>query len=559
MKTTKVYLMMILCLIALIGCSEDDDVISSDELTVTNISVSVEDSVYVVLSGDYKKSESFTFTYADDWVVTGFKDSLFTISQKSGKAGDNTITISAKDYNCSDTLCTTTFSVTPVNKNDIARINVCVLQKPAFGLDEMNIQVSPEGDTLHLKFNTDIEINESLIFVGNDFMMEKSTIEGNNIEIIIKPNVTDKIIHGAFCITMRDNDGKLIHSGFCNIEQPTMSSVSKDMYTEDGKVTRLLSHTKGKGIPIVIMGDGFLDVDITSGRYRSATKKAADAIFDRYPMSCLKEYFDVYEVTAVSYNNYFSNLSSTAFNCSYGDRRTIDGDWSKILRYTSMAIGEERFNDAVVLTLLNDSVYAGSCTLTTIGEVSDIPSGLSVAYMPIGDSDFDYLVNHEAVGHGFAKLADEYTEFEGEIPSSDVDFIKRFQSFGLYRNVAFSSDVTKSYWAQLAADNRYAQEKLGCYEGGHYYPMGIWRPTETSIMEGFVDDFNAIGRLMIYKRCMSIAYGDNWKFSYEDFVNFEKANAHTYASSSKAKTRSASKRHLSSCVRIVEKTKYSQR
>lgn len=558
MKTTKVYLMMILCLIALIGCSEDDDVISSDELTVTNISVSVEDSVYVVLSGDYKKSESFTFTYADDWVVTGFKDSRFTISQKSGKAGDNTITISAKDYNCSDTLCTTTFSVTPVNKNDIAKINVCVLQKPAFDLDEMNIQVSPEGDTLHLKFNTDIEINESLIFVGNDFMMEKSTIEGNNIEIIIKPNVTDKIIHGAFCITMKDNDGKLIHSGFCNIEQPTMSSVSKDMYTEDGKVTRLLSHTKGKGIPIVIMGDGFLDVDITSGRYRSATKKAADAIFDRYPMSCLKEYFDVYEVTAVSYNNYFSNLSSTAFNCSYGDRRTIDGDWSKILRYTSMAIGEERFNDAVVLTLLNDSVYAGSCTLTTIGEVSDIPSGLSVAYMPIGDSDFDYLVNHEAVGHGFAKLADEYTEFEGEIPSSDVDFIKRFQSFGLYRNVAFSSDVTKSYWAQLAADNRYAQEKLGCYEGGHYYPMGIWRPTDDSIMNGFVECFNAIGRLMIYKRCMNIAYGDKWKFDYEDFVNFEKANAQMYASSSKAKTRSASKKHLGSCVRIVESPKISQ-
>ena len=421
----------------------------------------------------------------------------------------------------------------------------------------MNIQVSPEGDTLHLKFNTDIEINESLIFVGNDFMMEKSTIDGMDIEIIIKPNATG--IHGVFYLFMKDNDGKLVRSGFCNIEQPSETSFSQDMYTEDGKVTRLLSHTKGKGIPIVIMGDGFLDVDIASGKYRNVTKRAADAIFDRFPMSCLKEYFDVYEVTAVSYNNYFSNLSSTAFNCSYGDRRTIDGDWSKILRYTSMAIGEERFNDAVVLTLLNDSVYAGSCTLTTIGEVSDIPSGLSVAYMPIGDSDFDYLVNHEAVGHGFAKLADEYIEFEGEIPSSDVDFIKRFQSFGLYRNVAFSSDVTKSYWAQLAADNRYAQEKLGCYEGAHYYPMGIWRPTETSIMEGFVDDFNAIGRLMIYKRCMSLAYGDKWKYSYDDFVNFEKANAYTYASLSKAKTRSASKRRLSSCVRIVESPKYSQR
>ena len=63
---------------------------------------------------------------------------------------------------------------------------------------------------------------------------------------------------------------------------------------------------------------------------------------------------------------------------------------------------------------------------------------------------------------------------------------------------------------------------------------------------------------MIYKRCMNIAYGDKWKFDYEDFVNFEKANAQMYASSSKAKTRSASKKHLGSCVRIVESPKISQ-
>ena len=71
-------------------------------------------------------------------------------------------------------------------------------------------------------------------------------------------------------------------------------------------------------------------------------------------------------------------------------------------------------------------------------------------------------------------------------------------------------------------------------------------------MNGFVEYFNPIGRLMIYKRCMSIAYGNKWKFNYEDFVDFERANAPAYASSSKAKTRSASKHHLTSCVRIVE-------
>ena len=39
--------------------------------------------------------------------------------------------------------------------------------------------------------------------------------------------------------------------------------------------------------------------------------------------------------------------------------------------------------------------------------------------------------------------------------------------------------------------------------------------------------FNVISRVMIYKRCMNIAYGDSWKFDYEDFVKFdlEKAKA----------------------------------
>lgn len=409
---------------------------------------------------------------------------------------------------------------------------------------------------MHLKFKTDIEINESLIFVGNDFMMEKSTIDGMDIEIIIKPNATG--IHGVFYLFMKDNDGKLVRSGFCNIEQPSETSFSQDMYTEDGKVTRLLSHTKGKGIPIVIMGDGFLDVDITSGKYRSATKKAADAIFDRYPMSCLKDFFDVYEVTAVSRNNYFSDWSSTAFRCRYGDRRCIYSDDYKILEYACKAINENRLKDAVILTLLNDSIYAGSCAMHSEHEVSDIPSGWSIACLPVGDSDLEFTINHEVVGHGFAKLADEYIEFEGEIPYDEIEYTKTYQSYGFYRNLTFNNDVTKSYWAKLAADSRYAQEKLGCYEGGRYYPKGVWRPTDDSVMNGFVEYFNAIGRLMIYKRCMNIAYGDKWKFDYEDFVNFEKANAQMYASSSKAKTRSASKKHLGSCVRIVESPKISQ-
>ena len=105
------------------------------------------------------------------------------------------------------------------------------------------------------------------------------------------------------------------------------------------------------------------------------------------------------------------------------------------------------------------------------------------------------------------------------------------QNIGYYRNVSTYSDVTKTYWADFAADSRYDFEKLGCYEGGHYQEKGVYRPTDNSIMNsnsvGIVFSFNVASRVMIYKRCMNIAYGDSWKFNYEDFVKFdlEKAKA----------------------------------
>ena len=40
-------------------------------------------------------------------------------------------------------------------------------------------------------------------------------------------------------------------------------------------------------------------------------------------------------------------------------------------------------------------------------------------------------------------------------------------------------------------------------------------------MNDNIDGFNVASRVMIYKRCMKIAYGDSWTFDYEDFVKFD--------------------------------------
>ena len=294
--------------------------------------------------------------------------------------------------------------------------------------------------------------------------------------------------------------------------------------TEDGKVTQLQKHTIGKGVPIVIMGERFTESDIKYGRYRKATNWALEGLFSMCPMFTLRDYFDVYEVTAVSFAN---KSEDTAFSSDFSGR-TVSGDYNKAVEYAKKAIGEERIDDATIIILINQDIYGGSCYMDVsyTSYVSDIPKGCAVAFVSLEGYDVRSIKHysvllHEAIGHGFAKLADEYVDDVFGPVEADKEWLMEYQSKGYYRNISYDSDVTKSCWADFAADSRYNSEKLGCYEGAQYIDTGAYRATENSIMRLLDSDFNVVGRSMIYKRCLKIAYGDSWKFNYEDFVKFD--------------------------------------
>ncbi len=106
--------------------------------------------------------------------------------------------------------------------------------------------------------------------------------------------------------------------------------------------------------------------------------------------------------------------------------------------------------------------------------------------------------------------------------------------YGWWKNVDFTSDPTQVKWAQFIADNRYASENIGCFEGGLTYWSGVWRPTENSIMRYNAGGFNAPSRYAIWYRINKLAYGEDWEGGYEDFVTFDQAHHQSTASTKSA-------------------------
>lgn len=555
MKLKNYIFLLPFLILALVGCKDDD----SNTPAFTS-----ESGFKLILPYDIHEGNTLTFTASDNWVITNADNSKLSLSQTSGKAGVNNILIKPKEYNRTNDSIRYSFTITTSDEGTNKDIDVELIQEPVFIIKTLNYDAAPEGETLHIRVKSKADLSpyslrvytvspsdfddmistwnakeesqlaEGKLMISLDSVITRSKISEDEAEvnIIIKPNTTSHMLKGAFCFCIDDNIN--IRSEYMTVVQPAVDTYcSKDMKTGDRIVTQLQEHKLGNGVPIVILGDGFLDRDIADGKFRKATNKAIDALFSMQPMNALRDYFDVYEVTAVSFNDYCSPTSITAFNSKFAciGSSEIRGDNLKALEYAKLAVDKERIDDATIIILVNENQYGGTTTLyTDEPKMSDIPNGCGIAYIPLYENKkyptiFNTILNHEAVGHGFAKLADEYnTGILGKLTDSYKELIDMAQMHGGYRNIALNSDVTKSYWANFAADSRYKSEHLGCYEGGADYTLGVYRPTENSIMNTDFEDFNVAGRVQIYKRCMSTAFGNSWKYNEADFIAFDLEN-----------------------------------
>ena len=318
-------------------------------------------------------------------------------------------------------------------------------------------------------------------------------------------------------------------------------------YSANGKYVTLQTATEGNGIDIVLMGDGYSDRQVASGRYEADMRKAMEIFFSKEPYASFRHLFNVYMVTCVSKREGCSNdyqRDETALNCTIkSDGVSVDSDRWKVFAYAKEIFGEQayeyndgpRTDESTMIVIMNSDVYAGVCLPYSPSYNSDksYGNGPSLSFFPLCGDDalFANLLIHEACGHGFGKLADEYfSTGNGAITQYYYYQMKDFEQWGWYKNVDATTGTALTpqtiKWKHLLNDSRYSGH-VGIFEGAYTFAKNAYRPSDNSIMRHVKDSdgsFNAPSREAIYLRIHKLAYGDSWQYDYEEFVSWDAKN-----------------------------------
>ncbi len=306
-------------------------------------------------------------------------------------------------------------------------------------------------------------------------------------------------------------------------DTPSETYESSD-YSADGTVHVLQTASEGAGIDVVLMGDAYSDRLIADGTYADVMNRTMEAFFAEEPYKSYRNLFNVSYVDVVSKNENYQG--QTALGTWYGEGTSVGGDDAKVLQYAKKVLDPagRSTDEVLVVVLMNRDYRAGTCYMTGRPE-GDYGCGYGIAYVPVHSDaeEFGTTVRHEAGGHGFAKLADEYS-YGGTIPQEELESYRGVAVYGWWRNVDFTSDPTAVKWADFISDSRYSGEGIGVFEGACTYSYGAYRPTENSIMLNSNWGFNAPSRYAIWYRINKLAYGSSWTGTREDFVAWDKAH-----------------------------------
>ena len=528
-KNVLLSLGLVVISLVMTGCSEDGT--SSAGITWES-GFSGTTEMYPVVN----QSSEIKFKAESSWKASCSAKWL-TFSPKSGEKGNQVITVATTSTNRTKNTRTAQLTIESGGSTKTVTIKQSG-EYAVFEHDELNF--TSDGGPLNETFVSSLDQDNLFVYAtdgidewiqstnSTDRTRQEYKYSFQNLRVL--PNTSKDPRTGAFFLMMKDKSGNPLALDTLFIYQEGASDGYQSTdYSQDGKVSQLNIASQGKGIPIVIMGDGFVDKEIADGSYSRTMNQAMEHLFSEEPIKSLREYFNVYQVNAVSKRNIFDGTSSTVFG-TVPDHQTmgIDVDASQVMKYVKKVEGIDSIH-ALAVVIMNMNINKGVTYMMASNKISDY--SYSIALCPVIDSlkseMFRSVLVHEAVGHGFAKLADEYVRStEGSATDDDIKELKeRHEKYGWFLNVDSEKDSTKVLWTKFIYDAEFSNEKIGTYEGGYTFFKGVYRPSEESMMRSNDAPFNALSRQVIYNKVMKMALDRTP--TYQEFVEFDKAHKPT--------------------------------
>lgn len=474
-----------------------------------------------------------SFTSLGTWNVTT-DAAWLSLSPLSGDAGEDQVKVTAVFENNSNQVREAKVKLT--SGDEACEISVFQEVGDYVLPEKEEYLIGVEGGVFTIYFETNVDVEKLKVYTSSEpgsWLRQETTSRsaGSETHEVSLHATSNKggMSRSAYLLFVREEDGVQKELATVKISQQGGQVLESVDFSEDGKIDTLQQHAKGEGIPIVLMGDGFVDQELADGTYRRVMEKAMENLFTEEPVKALREYFDVFMINAVSENNDFGMGYKTAFSCKLagGNSTVIKGDDVSVQVYVGKVLKEEKKKNSLAVVVLNTSVYAGT-TYLGYQDGNGKFIEFAIAYCPVIETleseHFRQVLVHEAVGHGIGKLEDEYVyPDKGNVTTLEMQRIRTMQANGWAQNVDFTASKDTVLWASFLTDSRYQNEHLGVYEGACTYPKGAYRPSEDSMMNSNTCAFNAPSRKSLYEKVMKIGM-DTEQVLYEDFVTFDKAH-----------------------------------
>jgi hypothetical protein len=193
-------------------------------------------------------------------------------------------------------------------------------------------------------------------------------------------------------------------------------------------------------------------------------------------------------------NNKFGTLYGYIGDMCSIDRLLTESDQVLNYAFESGALKRENRWRSMIILVPNSDVYSG---------VTEFHDGMPLSICPPSNRPYPQdtrgVIQHEAGGHGFGRLADEEIRYSSWATPNIVAEIEAKHREGWYKNIATTSKMSQVPWADFIFDTRYS-DYVDIYEGAYSYMRGVFRSESNSCMNYGIPYYNTISRLEIMKR-----------------------------------------------------------